>query len=384
VWSNPEAETSFQDAAAYDESIEVPEVKDRGLLNLPCPVSDFEILQIHLTTKQAQFKLNMDVGGKNTFLANTQGGNSAGVHVLLMSTHDPDVMNMNVQTASYTENAQPSVPDQIAEVNKDATSIMLYNEDAGGGGFKPGTTIRAWGVYKASGSAVLQIKDPDTGEWKTIKAIQGQHGRDGSDYILTETDKQEIAEQAAGLVDVPKYELPVADPNILGGVKPAAKTDAMTSPVGVDAQGGLWSAGGSKEWELVQGFDITEAVSAISVELPEDNTYHEIYVQCNGLLAQKIDGSSSNSGVTVWLNKQAVFIQANFFTLGVYNNSRLSISKMANDCVCRWMRCDAIGLGVKSEHCNYISAVDTITEIIIGFRANETEFALGGIKVWAR
>jgi hypothetical protein len=229
-------------------------------------VSDFEILQIHLTTKQAQFKLNMDVGGKSTFLANTQGGQSSGVHLLLMSTHDPDVMNLNVQTASYTENAWPSVPDRIAEVNKDAASIMLYTEDAGGG-FQTGTTIHAWGVYKASGSAVLQIKDPETGEWKTIKAIQGEHGRDGSDYILTETDKQEIAEQAAGLVDVPEYELPVANPDTLGGVQPVEKTEAMTNPVGVDELGGLWCAGGSDNWETIVSMTTSENLLGVRLNV---------------------------------------------------------------------------------------------------------------------
>jgi hypothetical protein len=276
VWINLDAGTTFQDAAAYDESIEVSEVKDHALLNLPCPVSDFEILQIHLTTKQAQFKLNMDVGGKSTFLANTQGGNSAGVHVLLMSTHDPDVMNLNVQTASYTENAQPSIPDRIAEVNKDAASIMLYAEDAGGG-FQPGTTVHAWGIYKASGSAVIQIKDPETGEWKSIKAIQGEHGRDGSDYILTETDKQEIAEQAAGLVDVPEYELPVAKSDSLGGVQPVEKTEAMTNPVGVDALGGLWSAGGS-QYRLLRKIIIDETNQTSTFFISNDENGNALHI----------------------------------------------------------------------------------------------------------
>jgi hypothetical protein len=222
----------------------------------------------------------MDVGGKSTLLANTQGGNSAGVHVLLMSTHDPDVMNLNVQTASYTENAQPSVPDQIAEVNKDATSIMLYAEGTAGGGFIAGTTIHAWGVYKASGSAVLQIKDPETGEWKSIKAIQGEHGRDGSDYILTETDKQEIAEQAAGLVDVPEYELPVASHDALGGVQPSAKTDEMTNPVGVDELGGLWCAGGKDNWEQI--CSVTTEENVVSVALPVvGNDYKYIRLRAN-------------------------------------------------------------------------------------------------------
>lgn len=47
------------------------------------------------------------------------------------------------------------------------------------------------------------------------------------------------------LTDKPEgYTLPVASADVLGGVKPAAKTDAMTSAVGVDADGKLWCAGG--------------------------------------------------------------------------------------------------------------------------------------------
>lgn len=54
------------------------------------------------------------------------------------------------------------------------------------------------------------------------------------------------------------YTLPVASSDMLGGVKPAAKTDAMTSAVGVDADGKLWSAAGGGEWELINSVTIPE------------------------------------------------------------------------------------------------------------------------------
>lgn len=44
-------------------------------------------------------------------------------------------------------------------------------------------------------------------------------------------------------VDGQKYTLPIAGPSQLGGVQPAAKTDAMTQAVGVDASGALFTAG---------------------------------------------------------------------------------------------------------------------------------------------
>lgn len=64
------------------------------------------------------------------------------------------------------------------------------------------------------------------------------------------------------LTDAPeRYTLPIATANNLGGVKPAAKTDAMTSAVGVDADGKLWSAAGGGEWELIAHIDVAADVA---------------------------------------------------------------------------------------------------------------------------
>lgn len=63
----------------------------------------------------------------------------------------------------------------------------------------------------------------------------GEAGANGSDYVLTDSDKQEIAEQAAELVDC--------------NINPTTKTASMTQPVGVDSEGKLWtepSAGSSQ------------------------------------------------------------------------------------------------------------------------------------------
>lgn len=57
-------------------------------------------------------------------------------------------------------------------------------------------------------------------------------------------------------VDGQKYTLPIASSTKLGGVQPAAKTDAMTQAVGVDDAGALWTApgGGSagSDWKLIR------------------------------------------------------------------------------------------------------------------------------------
>lgn len=86
-------------------------------------------------------------------------------------------------------------------------------------------------------------------------------GPPGDDYVLTDADRQEIAEIAAGLVDVPN-------------VKPVAKTEDMTQPVGVDEEGRLWSAptaggsgGGFAEWELLEIATFTPTDRKIVIDL---------------------------------------------------------------------------------------------------------------------
>lgn len=58
------------------------------------------------------------------------------------------------------------------------------------------------------------------------------------------------------------YTLPIASPTVLGGVKPIAKTDAMTQGVGVDAAGALWTAAlGGNDWEIIAHIDVAADVA---------------------------------------------------------------------------------------------------------------------------
>lgn len=61
-------------------------------------------------------------------------------------------------------------------------------------------------------------------------------------------------------VDMPSggsYTLPVASPSVLGGVKPTAKTEAMTQSVGVDDAGALWTG---SDWELIAHINVADDV----------------------------------------------------------------------------------------------------------------------------
>ena len=69
------------------------------------------------------------------------------------------------------------------------------------------------------------------------------------------------------------YELPIATPETLGGVKPTLKTEEMTQSVGVDETGGLWttpsegggSGGAVEQAELIVDITTTEEVANIQI-----------------------------------------------------------------------------------------------------------------------
>lgn len=103
---------------------------------------------------------------------------------------------------------------------------------------------------------------------------KGADGKDGAGMDVTGAKVGQIAKitavDGAGKptewepVDMPSggsYTLPIASPTVLGGVKPIAKTDAMTQGVGVDNTGALWTAAGGSggtmqklgEWSVPEG-----------------------------------------------------------------------------------------------------------------------------------
>ena len=109
---------------------------------------------------------------------------------------------------------------------------------------------------------ILKIRDPNTGEFVAIPAIQGEQGPQGERGPQGEPG-------LAGSID----NLPIASATQLGGVMPAAKTDEMTQAVGVDEAGGLWALpGGEKDWTKICGGNITEEVASIAIDANADGT----------------------------------------------------------------------------------------------------------------
>lgn len=116
---------------------------------------------------------------------------------------------------------------------------------------------------------------------------KGADGKDGAGMDVTGAKVGQIAKitavDVAGKptewepVDMPgggTYTLPIASPNVLGGVKPIAKTDAMTQGVGVDAEGALWTAPYIEGYELVFTETIAEDVASYTRTTDKDgNTF---------------------------------------------------------------------------------------------------------------
>ena len=97
---------------------------------------------------------------------------------------------------------------------------------------------------------------PD-GYAQAIKALDGKLDKDqgkenaGKALVVDKEGNVAPGEAQGG------SSLPVASPTQLGGVKPVAKTDAMTKNVGVDASGGLWTEPTAGEtWEKIAEIEL--------------------------------------------------------------------------------------------------------------------------------
>ena len=122
---------------------------------------------------------------------------------------------------------------------------------------------------------------------------KGADGKDGAGMDVTGAKVGQIAKitavDSAGKptgwepVDMPSggtYTLPIASPTVLGGVKPIAKTDAMTQGVGVDDAGALWAAAGggnAEKWVKIVDYELIEtegeeSPQAITFSKTPDNT----------------------------------------------------------------------------------------------------------------
>lgn len=94
-------------------------------------------------------------------------------------------------------------------------------------------------------------------------------GEDGKDYVLTEADKQEIAQEAAGMVEVPSVDIPTTlpNPNALTFTGAATGTYDGSTPLTVNIpEGGGGTGGGSAEWELLATATFTPTDKQLTID----------------------------------------------------------------------------------------------------------------------
>lgn len=120
--------------------------------------------------------------------------------------------------------------------------------------------------------------DNESGVYTFSEVFPSNKAEDTAKRYTVKMNSNGLGEDPPNIVEVfveeiDNYSLPVAATDTLGGVKPVAKTEDMTQPVGVDEKGRLWtvpSAGGSNEWRLAKEVTLEETVKAITISEDDD------------------------------------------------------------------------------------------------------------------
>lgn len=113
------------------------------------------------------------------------------------------------------------------------------------------------GTGNGSGATASHVEVdslPDRGVSGIIYVVKNPNGGDSDEYIWLDRWEKLGSNTASG---GNSYTLPVANSTTLGGVKAQAKTEAMTQPVGIDANGNLYTLPGGGE----DGATFTPAIS---------------------------------------------------------------------------------------------------------------------------
>lgn len=133
---------------------------------------------------------------------------------------------------------------------------------------------------------------------------------------------------------ISNYELPVAGPDTLGGVKPVTKTDSMKQPVGVDESGGLFvelPSGAAETIDTLINATLEEEGTGITVNV-DSIKYKEflVRVECVGTAT-----NTENRAVQLMINNKAAAwtpAMANMTTDGTKTWGTLKVT-LYDDCV---------------------------------------------------
>lgn len=135
-----------------------------------------------------------------------------------------------------------------------------------------GLPVRMYCIQIENGSYKQKIIRLDQNALNEEKFIFKQQAVSDAGKVLTVGDDGKVAPGNVSLPSpTPPYALPTASPTTLGGVKPIAKTDAMTQGVGVDDAGALWTAaGGGADNNIELVVDITLEEDTTKLFISED------------------------------------------------------------------------------------------------------------------
>ena len=187
--------------------------------------------------------------------------------------------------------------------------------------------LDASALPEAVNEALAQAKA--SGELKGEKGDPGDPGLPGADYVLTEADKTEIAEQAAQLVPAPDVQIPSAlpNPNALTFTGAVSATYDGSQAVQVEIpQGG---GGGSAEWITLVSEIITEPVKQYRRTLTADEREKLINAKKVKLCMktpQPTSYSLTGTSVFVWSNYTRYFVACNNVALSSGSGYQFAIS----------------------------------------------------------
>lgn len=192
----------------------------------------------------------------------------------LKSIQDPDAIKNAVE--DYLEQNPVEAP--VQSVNGKTGEVELTSEDVGAISQDDlqEATNEALAQAKASGEFDGQPgKDGKDGKdgYTPVKGVDyfdgkdGKNGENGEDYVLTEADKQEIAEQAAELVEIPE--------GSGGGIAVTGATVGQTVKIAAVDEEGVPTAwepvdmpSGEKEWSRVDYDFSSEFAASVKLDLP--------------------------------------------------------------------------------------------------------------------
>lgn len=212
-------------------------------------------------------------GGGTSDHSNLKNRDAADQHPMSAITGLADALDGKQPTGNYlTEEQDPTVPEWAKQPQKPAYTAQEV-------GALPATTTIPTALSELSEDATHRVvtdaekaawnaKSNFTGSYNDLTdkpvipavPVQSVNGKTGA-VVLSADD---VGALPASTVIPSPYTLPIASSTVLGGVKPVAKTDAMTQSVGVDEAGALWAppgSGGGGGLKLIAHLELTEDVT---------------------------------------------------------------------------------------------------------------------------